>query len=84
MSYGRGFEGAAHQVTRKLDITFVLWGFNPAVPVYRAPIAITGGSLRHCRAEQRMRKDEGWTFGIYLEGTAPVGLRLQAENAVTR
>jgi hypothetical protein len=59
----------------------VLWGFNPAVPVFREPIKNTSGSLRYCQAQERMRKGEGWTCAIYSKGTAPVGLRLQAASA---
>jgi hypothetical protein len=31
-----------------------------------------------------MRAGEGWTFGVYAEGTAPAGLRLQAEAAAQK
>jgi hypothetical protein len=63
----------------------VLWGFKGEGPaVYAMPIALTGGSLRHINAEKRMRAGEGWTFGVYAEGTAPAGLRLQAEAAAQK
>jgi hypothetical protein len=55
----------------------ILWGFCAQLgsPV---PIKLEGGSLRTCHAEQVYREAQGWTCAIYLEGTAPVGLRLQA------
>lgn len=62
----------------KTSTDYTLWGFNQDVPAYRVPIKITGGSLRHCRADQRMRQNEGWTFGTYQIGDEPTGLRLQA------
>jgi hypothetical protein len=54
---------------------WVLWGFTRRVPV---PIKLTGGSLRHCRSEQKWYVLDKWTCAIYRKGTSPVGLRLQA------
>jgi hypothetical protein len=59
---------------------FVLWGFHPAY-CDGIPIKLTGGALRSLRGEQSSREREGFTCGIYAEGTAPTGLRLQAEQA---
>jgi hypothetical protein len=61
---------------------YILWGFNAqrGYP-FDIPLALTGGNLRHCRAEQAYRKGLGWTVGIYAKGDAPTGLRLLAEKA---
>jgi len=62
---------------------YVTWGFCAELGS-PTPIALTGGSLAHCRGEQTYREAQGWTCAIYLEGTAPTGLRLQADIATNR
>lgn len=56
---------------------YVLWGFNPSV--VDEPIKLTSGSMRHCKAEGRVREAEGWTTAIYSRFVSPDGLRLIAE-----
>lgn len=61
---------------------YVLWGYRPGVWPWTAPLKLTGGTLRQCRTEQaqRTRDNQGWRCAIYRKGTAPVGLRLLAEQ----
>lgn len=57
---------------------YVLWGSHPRYAAATV-IRLSGGNLRQCRSEQRSRESEGgWLLGIYAEGDAPEGLRLQA------
>lgn len=65
---------------------FVLWGFKES---YKgpdgsvAPLRLTRGTMRHCKAEQKFRTREGgWTLGIYAQGDAPAGLRAQCAAVV--
>jgi hypothetical protein len=62
---------------------WILWGYNARIGFpFNIPLALTGGNLRHCRAERTSYPEgNGWQLGIYRKGDAPVGLRLQAETA---
>lgn len=60
--------------------TFTLWGYKASYGLTE-PIRLSGGALRECRADQRMRESEGgWLLGIYRQGDAPEGLRAQVAN----
>lgn len=60
---------------------YIVWGFNTQLGhPFNIPLKLTGGNLRHCRAEQAYRKQLGWTVGIYRQGDAPVALRLRAKT----
>lgn len=54
---------------------YVLWAHH--VLLGKAPIKLTGGSLRECRSEQtyRQKLNCGYTMGIYRKGDEPIGLR---------
>lgn len=64
---------------------FVLWGFNARIGYpFNIPLKLTGGTVKHCRAERSCYpKSAGWSLGIYRQGDAPVGLRLQAERVTS-
>jgi hypothetical protein len=53
-----------------MSTEFTLWGCMRALDY--APIRITGGSLRDCKAAKRLREQEGaeWRgLAIYAQGT---------------
>lgn len=61
---------------------YIVWGYKSSLLPEPYPIALTGGNLRHCRAELRQRETEGgWLLAIYAKGTAPTGLRQQVTEA---
>jgi hypothetical protein len=66
---------------------YVCWGFSAQLGYpFAIPLPLTGGGLRHCRAEQAYRKrlGVGWQTAIYRKGVAPVGLRLEAQQAAAQ
>lgn len=64
---------------------WVLWGFHPLYKGkdgYPYPLRLGVGSMRHCNAERRTRERHGgWTMATYASGVAPIGLRLQCDEA---
>lgn len=66
--------------------TFTLWGFHPAYKGkdgYPYPLRLAIGSLREVNGERnrRLKESAQWVTGTYAKGVAPVGLRLQCDNA---
>lgn len=68
-----------------MSTEYVVWGFSAHLGYpFAEPIPLTGGNLRHCRAEVTYRKGlgVGWQCAIYRKGDAPTGLRLIASKDV--
>ena len=63
---------------------FTLWGCRRDDVYGVQPIRLTGGTQRQCESARREREREnhhdGWLLGIYADGTAPTGLRMQVEQ----
>lgn len=63
-----------------MSTEFVPWGYNTRITV---PIALTGGTAKHCRSWKPSYEQYGWRCATYRQGDPPTGLRLQAQQAAS-